>query len=90
MGFNHVEPRFLSCQNTLACFRDLENSLNCPYSSELDDALHSLEMQGLIDIKAEGIGHKIYLTGMESENYTILPEEKKTYQCVLGREKFSG
>ncbi len=54
-----------------------------PYSSELDYALHSLEMQGLIDIKAEGMSHKIYLTGLESDNYTLLPEEKKTIDEVL-------
>ncbi|NLI93040.1 MAG: hypothetical protein GX434_12875 [Peptococcaceae bacterium] len=54
-----------------------------PYSSELDYAVHSLEMQGLIDIRAEGMSHKIYLTGLEEESITLLPEDEKIIHEVL-------
>ncbi len=36
-----------------------------PYSSGLDDALHSLQMQGVIEIQPDGLNHRIHLTGLD-------------------------
>ena len=54
-----------------------------PYSSELDYAVHSLEMQGLVDIKAEGMSHRIHTTELEEENITLLPEDEQIINEVL-------
>ena len=54
-----------------------------PYSSELDYAVHSLEMQGMIDIKPEGMSHKIHTTELEEENITLLPEDEQIINEVL-------
>jgi uncharacterized protein YwgA len=43
-----------------------------PYSSELDYAIHRLEMQGVIEIKPEGMTHQISLV----ENGDLIGEEE--------------
>jgi len=55
-----------------------------PYSSDLDDAIHSLEMQGVIEIKYEGQTHKIVPTELlETEKNIITTQESKIIDTVL-------
>lgn len=54
-----------------------------PYSSELDYTVHSLEMQGLLSIKTEGMNHKIYPVDQEEDCIALLPEEEKIIDNIL-------
>lgn len=55
-----------------------------PYSATLDDALHSLEAQGLINITIDGLTHKITLTDAGTIPKVLSDEEKKKVLDVIG------
>jgi len=55
-----------------------------PYCAKLDDAVHSLEMQGMVSIKPERMSHKIYLAaGVGTDNYALSSEDEKLIDEAL-------
>jgi len=57
-----------------------------PYSSSLDDALHSLQMQGEIEVVPDGMSHRIHLTELRdsTDNVLISQGDLKSIDSVLG------
>jgi uncharacterized protein YwgA len=56
-----------------------------PYSSTLDDAVHSLQMQGVIDIVPDGMSHRIHVTELSDmmESTTLSQTEEQEIEDVL-------
>lgn len=54
-----------------------------PYSSRLDDALHTLSAKDVINIKTEKRTHQISILDMDEVNFTIEADEQEKIQFVL-------
>lgn len=56
-----------------------------PYSSKLDDAVHSLQMQGVIEIVPDGMSHRIHLTELSDmmESTALSQSDEQKIEDVL-------
>lgn len=56
-----------------------------PYSSTLDDAVHSLQMQGVIEIVPDGMSHRIHLTELSDmmESTALSQSDEQKIEDVL-------
>lgn len=56
-----------------------------PYSSALDDSIHAMQLQGIVEIIHDGMNHRICLTDLSDiiENDTFSPADEQIIQSVL-------
>ncbi|NLU53279.1 MAG: SocA family protein [Clostridiaceae bacterium] len=56
-----------------------------PYSSSLDDSIHVMQLQGVVEIIPDGMNHRICLTDLSDmvENGVFSPIEEETIESVL-------
>lgn len=56
-----------------------------PYSSALDDSIHAMQLQGVVEIIPDGMNHRIRLTDLSDivENETFSQMDEQIIQSVL-------